>query len=275
MKNPNAPANRLKRSLIERWKGEDYPGSEKRFQALLFAKDLAIFVLLPIFAIVIFKSCELAVSKPKKIRDNSVENGKQSNFEGLKSQILDFRPKSYTDGSFKGYAKRAPGTLIKVRLLNNLETYSSAPTHAQIIDSSLGQNLIGGTLIGEAVSDASVERINITFKLLKDPNKANIAIPISARALSLDGTFGVLAKKKGGIFARSALAAAPHLGQELNQDLQNSETKNILLKALSSGFMDESNSGLQVEQNRLQVLKIDSGTEFFVELTDYFPGSAR
>ena len=47
MKNPNTPASRMKRGLVERWSSEDYPGAEPRFQITLLAKDIVIFVLLP------------------------------------------------------------------------------------------------------------------------------------------------------------------------------------------------------------------------------------
>lgn len=269
MKNPNTPFNRMKKNLLERWSGEDYPGAEQRFQVMLFGKDFAIFVILPIFAVVMFKSCELAASAPKKPTSSNLNRDSMS-FEGSKSQIIDFRKKFA--GGVGIYAKKAPGTLVKVRLLNNIETYSSAPVHAQIIDSSLGKNLYGGTLIGDAVPDANIQRINIVFQYAKDPHKSNVAIPISARALSLDGTFGVDAKKKGNVFARSALASVPHLSQDLQG---KADTKGILLRALSSGFMEEGEADFQTRRNRLQVLTLESSSEFYVELTDYFPGSAR
>lgn len=270
MKNPNAPANKLKKLLKERWSGSDYPGGTKRFQVMLFGKDFAIFVLLPIFAVVLFKSCEIAASEPKKQVVSRSSNQNDYSFEGSKSQIIDFRGRTSASG-FK-YLKKAPGTLVKVKLLNNVETYSTAPVHAQIIDSSLGQSLYGGTMIGEAAPDSNIGRINIVFTYVKDPKRGGVAIPITARALSLDGTFGVNAKKKGNVFARSALASLPHLGQPL-QD--KADSKGILLRALSQGFMDQGTNDLQTEINKLQVLTANANTEFLVELTDYFPGSQR
>lgn len=268
-KNPNAPINKLKKYLKDRWSGEDHPGSTKRFQVMLFAKDFGIFFVLPVISVVLFKSCEMAASAPKKVVSNNKSIRNDMGYEESKSQIIDFSKKS---GGVGIYEKKAPGTLVKVRLLNNVETYSTAPVHAQIIDSSLGKNLYGGTMVGEAAPDTNIERVNIAFKYVKDPKRPSVAVPISARALSLDGTFGVLAQKKGNVFARSALAAVPHLSQSLQEKV---DSKDILLRALSSGFMDEGNNDLQVERNRLQVLTVDSDAEFYVELTDYFPGSAR
>lgn len=270
MKNPNAPISKLKKFFKERWSGEDHPGSTKRFQIMIFAKDFGIFVMLPLLTVFMFKSCENALSAPKKVILSGNSNRDSLALEVSKSQIIDFAKRSGSGGGI--YAKKAPGTLVKVRLLNNLETYSAAPVHAQIIDSSLGRNLYGGTMVGEASPDTGVERVNIVFQYVKDPNRSSVAVPIAARALSLDGTFGVIAKKKGNVFARSALASAPHLGQSLQE---KTDSKGILLRALSSGFMEEGSNDLQAQRNRLQVLTVQSNAEFYVELTDYFPGSAR
>lgn len=270
MKNPNAPINKLKKTLKERWVGSDYPGGEKRFQVMLFGKDFSIFVLLPLMAVVLFKSCEVAATGPKKPSSSQSVSRDNLSYEGSKSQIIDFRRRSGSGGGI--YLKKAPGTLVKVRLLNNVETYSTAPVHVQIVDSSLGNNLYGGTLVGEAAPDNNIERINITFQYVKDPKRASVAVPIAARALSMDGTFGVLAKKKGNVFARSALASVPHLSQSLQEKV---DSKGLFLRALSSGFMEEGASDLQAQRNKLQVLMLESGAEFYVELTDYFPGSSR
>lgn len=270
MKNPNAPINKLKKHLKERWMGSDYPGGERRFQVMLFGKDFSIFVLLPVFTVVLFKSCEMAATGPKKPTSTVSMNRDSLSYEGSKSQIIDFRGRTGSTGGI--YAKKAPGTLVRVRLLNNVETYSTAPVHAQVIDSSLGKNLYGGTLIGEAAPDNNIDRINVTFQYVRDPKRPSVAVPITARALSMDGTFGVAAKKKGNVFARSALASVPHLSQSLQE---KADSKGILLRALSSGFMEEGTNDLQVQRNKLQVLMLESNAEFYVELTDYFPGSAR
>lgn len=269
MSNPNAPINKLKKHLKERWQGPDYPNGQRRFQVALFIKDFAIFVLLPIFTVVLFKSCESAVVPTNKKTTNKKTSEAGLEFMESRSQIIDFRSGA---SSKSPYLRKAPGALVKVKLLNNVETYSTAPVHAQIIDNSLGRSLYGGTLVGEAVPDNNIDRINITFQFVKDPKRGNVAVPISARSLSMDGTFGIVAHKKGNVFARSALASLPSIGQSF---ADKDQSKNIFLKALSSGFMNEGEPDLQVHRNRLQVLKLDPNTEFYAELTDYFPGSAR
>lgn len=274
MKNPNSPFNRIKRGLHARWSSEDYPGAEPRFQILLFGKDISIFILLPIFAIIVFKSCENASSAPKQARPNQQSGRSGSPLDSSKSQIIDFRAGG-SGSSVAGIAKRAPGTLVKVRLLNLVETYSNAPVHAQIIDGGLGRGLIGGTLIGDAVPDTNFERINVTFRFARDPNRENIAASISARALSLDGTLGVVAKKKEGYFTRSVIGSTGTATQEVQGKIDSMSFNQLIIKALAAGFMQEFGSASQVEKNRAQVLTLQPSSEFFAELTDFFPGAAK
>lgn len=271
MKNPNSPMNKLKSNLLSRWSAEDYPGAQPRFQLVLFGKDIAIFLLLPIFAIIVFKSCEGAGPTRKRPAPASTANRSYSGGDGGKSQIIDFKVKGQSGGYF-GISKRSPGTVVKVRLLNVVETYASSPVHAQIVDAGLGNGLIGGTVIGDAVGDSNVERINITFHHVRDPNRSGFAIPIAARALSVDGTYGLIASKKEGFFARSALGSAQP-GQLPGGD--NSDFKQVLFRALTAGLMQEFGSAAQVERNRAHVLVLQPNTEFLVELTDYFPGTGK
>jgi hypothetical protein len=274
MKNPNKGIGRIKKFTQERWHAEDYPGVEPRFQIKLFTKDFAIFFLLPITAIFLFKSCEKAFSGPKKVATMQRPDLLNKTFEGQKSQIIDFQP-PHGDLKFAGIAKRSPGTLVHVKLMNVVETYSAAPVYAQVIDGSLGKNLIGATLIGEASGDSNFSRINVTFQNVRDPQHDGIAIPIAARALSLDGTFGVNAEKKEGFFARSALNSTGSITQDAAGKLDGSDIKHLLLKALTSGLLQEAGNDAQVQRNRAQVLMLQPNTEFFVELTDYFPGAHR
>jgi hypothetical protein len=192
-----------------------------------------------------------------------------------KSQIIDFRTRG-TSSTIKGAAKRSPGTLVRVKLLNVVETYSNAPVHAQIVDSGLGPNLMGGTLIGDAVSDSSYERISISFRYARDPYREAIALPISARALSLDGTLGIEAQKKEGFFTRSAIGSAGTATQGLQTGNGDSnDLRQVLFKALTAGLVQEFGSSAQVEKNRSQVLTLSPGQEFFAELTDFFPGTGK
>lgn len=273
MKNPNGLFNRMRRKLLSRWSAEDFPGSQARFQITLFTKDFAIFFLLPIIAIVLFKSCEVAFSSPKSNARARVD-ANSNKFEESKSQIIDFRVQGRSL-PYAGVMKKAPGSLVRVRLLNVVETYANATVHAQIVDAGLGRNLVGSTLIGDATSDTNFNRIEITFRYVRDARRSDVAIPISARALSLDGTQGIAARKKEGFFARAALNSSGSAAQDVQGKIEGSDLKHILAKALASGLMQEFGSDSQVEQRRSQVLTLSPSTEFFVELTDYFPGNQK
>jgi hypothetical protein len=270
MKNPNSPMKRLKVFFLSRWSAEDYPGGDPRFQLSHFAKDIAIFILLPIVAVIISRSIEKAYHQPKKSQGK--ENARdQVRGEESKSQIIIFGQ----SGAGKSViGKRSPGALVKLRLLNVVETYSNAPVHAQIVDGGLGQTLMGGTLIGDATPDTTFERINIIFRYARDPNRESLAYSISARALSLDGTLGLVASKKEGFFTRGALGSAASASQN-PQSGNPTDLKDILFRALTAGFIQEFSTGSQVEKNRSQVLSLQPNTEFFAELTDFFPGGTK
>src|SRR5689334_9284340 len=91
MKNPNAPIARFKRSLLARWSREDYPGAEPRFQLTLLGKDIAIFVLLPVLAVILFKSLEDATTAPRRPQVQYTKTANSMKLENEKSQIIDFR----------------------------------------------------------------------------------------------------------------------------------------------------------------------------------------
>jgi hypothetical protein len=282
MKNPNSPMNRFKRWFIERWADEDYPGGTARFQFPLFARDIGCFILLPAFAVICFKACEgSSNTNSKRGNQKQVKQMSAISTDASKSQIIDFNRGSGKVGSggssrFSGISKRSPGTLVKVKLLNVVETYSTAPVHAQITDSALGKIMVGGTLIGDANPDPNFERINITFRFARDPNRENVAVPISARALSVDGTLGLEASKKEGLLARSAYTSATGATQEIQSRMNGAvDFKEILFRALTAGMVQEFGAGSQVERNRSQVLTLRPSTEFLAELTDFFPGGVK
>jgi hypothetical protein len=273
MKNPNSPMNKIKASLAARWSGEDYPGAEPRFQITLLGRDLAIFVLLPVLTVILFKACEDATTsdnKPKRVHTQSRREASESSH----SQIINFAPPVVT-GKYSGLLKKSPGTLVKVKLLNVVETYSNAPVHVQILDASLGRTLMGGTLIGDAVADTNFERINITFRFARNPRNASIAVPMSARALSLDGTLGLIATKKEGFITRSAIGSTNAATQNSQNNENPTNFKDVLFKALTAGLAQEFGSAAKVEKNRAEVLTLRPPTEFFVELTDFFPGGSQ
>ena len=273
MKNATGFQARITKWMEIRWKAEDYPGGEPRFQIILFAKDIGIFVILPVMAIVLFKSCENAMSAPQRKPAISQISRDRAHLETPKSQIIEFSQAGGRGAS--NAVRRAPGSLVKVRLLNSVETYGTAPVHAQIIDGGLGSGLIGGTLIGDAVPDSGFQRINVNFRFVRDPKQSAVALRINARALSLDGTLGLEADKKEGFVARSVFAAASPGAQDAQAKVDTFDLREIFVRALASGFMQEFGGAAQVEQNRAQVLILKPSTQFFVELTEFFPGAAQ
>jgi hypothetical protein len=135
---------------------------------------------------------------------------------------------------------------------------------------------MGGTLIGDAISEANFERINITFRYVRDPNRENVAVPITARAIGLDGTLGLGANKKEGFFARAAIGSANQTSQDIqSRKADSSDFKQVLFRALAAGLVKEFGSESQVANNRAQVLTLNPSTVFFAELTDFFPGNSK
>ena len=100
-------------------------------------------------------------------------------------------------------------------------------------------------------------------------------MPISARALGLDGTLGLVAQKKEGFFTRSVVGSGHSAVQNAQGGGGSSDFKEILFKALTAGLVQEFGSASQVEKNRAQVLTLAPNSEFFVELTDFFPGGGK
>lgn len=274
MKNPNSLAQRIKRFLSVRWSGEDYPGADPRFHAALLAKDIAIFLLLPVLAVFFYSF----LTQPKAASAAKTQNYVEANrnrYEGnaSKSQIIIFSGGSSARNSI---SKRSPGTIVRLRLQNVVETYTTAPVHAQIVGVGLGSEMRGGVMIGDATPDTNFERVSISFRYAKDPRRENTAFSVSARALSLDGTLGLVASKKEAFFTRSAIGSASSASQAAQGKLGGSgDFGQILIRALTAGLAQEFGQETQVERNRSQVLVLPPGTEFFAELTDFFPGASR
>lgn len=268
VKNPNSPLSRIKVFFKSRWSGSDIPTAEARFQVNLFAKDLGVFIFLPMAVLLIYVSIEKAFAEPRTPkRSVSMAKAADGSNEGPKSQIIDFSGSKKSSANYiNGFPRRASGTLVKLRLLNTVETYGTAPVHAQVIDASLGSELMGSTVLGDATSDSNFERIQITFTRVKSIGNRSISVAIKARALSLNGTLGLDAKKKEGFFARSALNA----GTKTPVDSENG-LNGLLAKALANGLLQEFGSAATVERNKSQVLTLNAGEVFFAELTDDFP----
>jgi len=273
MKNPNSFAKRMKRYFYTRWSDRDTPASDPRFQINLLIKDISIFVFLPLGTALLFQIAKQDVENKPNRRPARTAMQKELNREQSKSQIIEF---SKSGNGMKGIGNRkAPGTLVKVKLLNTVETFGNAPVHAQVIDSGLGQEWIGGTLIGDANSDQSYDRVNITFRYVKSAFQPGTAQTIKARALSLNGTLGVNAEKKEGFFARSALNGANPAAQSAEKETDSLDVKHFLAKALANGLLQEFGNSASNERAKSQVYVLNSGNVFFVELTDFFPGEGR
>lgn len=268
MKNANS-FSRNKERLLARWMEEDYPGGTPRFQLSLLAKDIAVFCLVPLVAIVIFKIVEGGFSAPTRMPERKRSESNLDRSE-KHSQIISFNGPRGSGGL--PHSKRAPGTLVKVRLMNVIETLTNAPVHAQIVDYGLGKEFIGATLIGDATGDPMAGRVNVTFRFVRHPRRLDLAVPLSARAMSLDGTFGIHASKKEGFFARAAIRSASNNPNTVDAGADKEDMRTLVARALAAGMMQEFQSEASVAHNNAQVLTVKPMTEFFVELTDFFPG---
>ena len=259
--------NHFKVKALARWMQSDLPGGEPVFQIPLLLKDVAVFVFLPLLAIIMSKACEKGSIQSPKERKTVTRQQDTGGISESKSQIINF------SGNPKGSGfKRTPGTLVRLKLLNAVETYNSAPVHAQIVDYGLGRELIGGSIIGDA-TDSSYGRINVIFHYVRDPNSPARGVAITARALSLDGTLGLPAQKKEGFFTRSTLASSETATQDAQGRAGATDFKQILFRALTAGLLQEFGNEAQVERNKANVLTLSPGVEFFAELTDAFPSS--
>jgi hypothetical protein len=267
-----SPSSRIKQSLLNRWLAEDYPGGAKHFQMPLFLKDVAVYLGIPVLAVVLFKGCEMGMKEGSVSGSRKTTKIFRPELGQAKSQIIDFHDAPTEIKILDFIAKRAPGTLVKVRLLNTVETTSIAPVHAQIIDDALGKQFIGATMLGDASSDGALGRIRMDFRFVRMKNRNDVAVPLTARALSLDGTFGILAEKKEGFFARAAIRSTQN-GNTVDTSPQ--DFKSVIARALASGLAQEFQSEAAQAHQQAQVLTLPPATEFFVELTDYFPGGQR
>jgi hypothetical protein len=156
--------------------------------------------------------------------------------------------------------------------MNVVETFGNAPVHAQIMDAGLGRQFMGATIIGDASPENNSGRISMNFKFVRHPSQIEVAVPISARALSLDGTFGVSGMKKEGFFARATIRSAANNPNIIDGGADNGDFKTLVARTLAAGLMQEFQSEASTAHNQAQVLTLQPMSEFFVELTDFFPG---
>jgi hypothetical protein len=166
--------------------------------------------------------------------------------------------------------RASQGTIVKVRLLNSLETFDSVPAFGQVMDYSLGQSFYGWTLIGDASSDINVDRIKIVFQAIKSPSNQS-SYEIKAKALSPDGTLGIRADKVEGIASRAAVGSGQGVASGIGSSIkQSNDLSTFLIRALIQGLGSEISSDLGATYNRATALHLNPGTEFLVQLTDGF-----
>ncbi len=167
--------------------------------------------------------------------------------------------------------RASTGTLVKVKLLNTLETFDTVPVFAQIVDHSLGSRFYGWTVVGDASSDTNVDRIKMSFKLTRD-SQGSRSLEMEAQALSLDGTLGVKAEKLEGLANRALVGAGTGAAAGISGSLKggSKDLSAILLRALLSGLQGEVTSDLGTSYNRASALSLKPGQEFFLQLTENF-----
>jgi hypothetical protein len=273
MKNPNSPLAKLKSRLQSRWYGSDFPGGEPRFQLVPFAKDVGLFVLFPAVCILLANAGK--VGSKAHTRPSAVRRAVAGQSQEMKPQIISFGEKTAGMRS-NNFMRRAPGTLIKVRLLNVAETLGETPVHVRILDDSLGKEFYGGTLLGEGASDTNFSRMNVSFRFAKRRDDSTNAFPILARALSMDGTLGLEAKRKQGMFARGVLGGAASASGGLGSSNGSGQgLQSFLLQALTHGLAAELTGESGVAKNTASVMLLEPGAEFFAELKDFFPAGGR
>lgn len=275
MQNPNTPLNRMKEKIFARWRAPDFPGGEPRMQLGNLAKDIGLFVLFPALCVLVANAStkDGGVKRKASLKPRLITAGLEPSQS--RSQIISFTQPGGTKARRTGPA-RAPGTLVKVRILNAVEALGEAPVHARILEYGLGPEYYGGVLLGEAAPEPNFSRMNINFNFAKRRGDDVHAAPIAARALSLDGTIGLQAEKAENTFARSALATGAGVsGAAGNAMKSENGLQGILFQALLKGLSTEVSADLGPLKNRGSVLTLAPGTEFFAELKDFFPAGGK
>ena len=195
----------------------------------------------------------------------AVQNSEQGG-----SQVIPFKDGITGAGPKRSNTRATSGTLVRVRLLNSLETFDTVPAFAQIVDYALGQSFYGWTIVGDASGDGNVERVKMGFRLVRSP-QGNSSFELGGQALSLDGTLGVRAEKIEGIASRTIIGSGKSAGNGIANSFKGSgDLSSLLMRALLTGLETEVSSDLGAVYNRSVVLSLKPGQEFFVQLTENF-----
>ena len=271
----------FKESILARYRYNLTPDGESSFSLEALMLDIFLVVVLPLIVMMSIQYFNKPRDSAGNAGDGKNQNGEIQTAEGADpragfSQIIDF-DKSDKGGVFgggkaslNGAELRSPGTLVRAKLLNNVETYSAAPVHAQIIDYALGKRFYGATIIGEATPDTTYDRVLFRFTTVRPEFSNSISYSIDAVGLSLNGTIGLNANKKGDLIERGSLSAGV-AATGGGGDGNSKDLKGLLLQALSTGLKTELNSDLSADRARAQLLTVEPYTEFYVELKGEFP----
>lgn len=186
------------------------------------------------------------------------------------SLVIHFKDGMGSKGSRGSVLRASNGTLVRVRLLNSLETFDTVPAFVQVVDYALGQAFYGWTLVGDATGDGNVNRVKIGFHMARSP-RGNSSLELSGQALSLDGTLGVKAEKVEGMASRALIGAGKAAGGGIASSVKGSgDLSSLLLRALLTGLETEITSDMGAAYNSSAALRLKPGEEFFVQLTENF-----
>jgi hypothetical protein len=180
--------------------------------------------------------------------------------------VLDFERGQRAAGAAN--SSLTTGTLVRVRLQNAVEAFDAVPAFAQIIDLGLGERFYGATLLGEASADSALGRVRMSFRKLKPVLRSERSLAVQGQALSLDGTLGIRAEKVEGLAGRALLRGAQGGLSQGSQGGSDASLGDFLVKALIQGLRHEAADDLGSELNRATTLRLQPGTEFYVQLTD-------
>lgn len=291
-----APYAKLKAKLAARWKVERVPGSPPSFSLKAFSADFGVAILLVALGFVLLlilnglglvgrtqakteqksQSASKGVGGHMGMRDEELPVSNIIEFEGAPvdpAVLRDLIGPARAAQAPKAF-RFSPGTLVRVRLLNQVETFGSVPVFAQIVDYALGRSRYGYTVIGEASGRGNSGRVEMNFSLVRDPRRASVSSSIAASALSPNGTLGIAGHPKEGLSERVWLGAAgAGLGKtkSLAADSGDKKIGSLLLQALVEGLSSELDSEVNTAHTQAAALTLDPGTEFLIQLTDFFP----
>jgi len=184
--------------------------------------------------------------------------------------VIAFKDTAASRGGKAQAIHATSGTLVRVRLLNTLETFDTVPAFVQVVDHSLGSSFYGWTLIGDASGEGDSGRIKMNFRTLRSP-KGNTSRELNGQALSLDGRLGIRAQKSENFTNRAFIGSGKGAAGGLSGSGNSSgDLASLLVRTLLRGLETEMSADLGTAYKNAVTLKLSSGHEFFVQLTESF-----